>query len=63
MNSLKSVLTKFKRPPKDFKGPVAERPKNLSKISKTLTVALKSIWRRDDDYNDDDNTLLYFRKH
>ena len=53
---MESASTEFERPPKDFRGPVAERLENPPEIPEILTVAHKSVRRGDDDHRDDGNT-------
>ena len=62
-DSLKSISTEFERPPKDSRGPVAERPENSPEIPETPTVALEGVRRGDDDHSDDGNALSHFRRH
>jgi hypothetical protein len=60
-DSLESTSTELECPPKDSRGPVAERPENSPEVPETPTVALESVRRGDDDHSDDGNTLSHFR--
>src|SRR2546423_6253920 len=44
-DSLEAASTELERPPKDSRGPVAERPENSPEIPETPTVALESVRR------------------
>jgi hypothetical protein len=58
-DSLESASTELERPPKDSRGPVAERLENSPEIPETSTVALESVRRGDDDHSDGGNTLSF----
>ena len=63
MDSLESASTELERPPKDSGGPVAERPENSPEILEISTVAFESVWHRDDNYSNNNNSLSHFRGH
>jgi hypothetical protein len=58
-DSLESISTELECPPKDSRGPVAERTRNSPEILEILIVALESVRRGDDDHSDDGNTLPF----